>query len=168
MVVILVVVAVASAAAVWFVVGSDDDAPAVESDRSSTDEAARLRELVRQAGLEDPAEVELPDGDDGSAEWFESEGSVLVAFVEDTKVLWVDADVDCDSLGGTLDELGEPEDVIGASASVPGAVSQELFVDLYASTIRAMETCQDGRELGEFAWQWALADRRLDELGVQR
>lgn len=167
-VVIVVAVAVVAGVAVWFVAGSEDDAPAVEGNRRSDDEAARLSALVREAGLEDPAKVELPADDDASAGWFESDGALLVAFVEETKVLWVDPDVDCDSLGGTLDGLGEPEEVAGVSASVPDEVSRELFVDLYASTVRAMDACQDGRELGEFAWQWALADRRLDELGVQR
>jgi hypothetical protein len=165
--VIVVVAGAVSAGVAWFIVVADEESSAVDNGRSG-DDAARLQSLVRQAGLEDPGEVELPVAVGATAEWFESDGALLVEFVEQAKMLWADPEVECDALGGVLDESGGPGAVAGMSASVPDEVSRELFIDLYASTLRAMEACQVGQELGEFAWQWALADRRLDELGVQR
>lgn len=150
--------------------GNDGDESA--GDRASNADTARLQALVEAAELQDPARVELPPSSEESAEWFESDGEVAVAFVEATRPLWVDAGIDCDALGAALDELAEPEELMGISAEAPDEGSRELFIDLHAATVRALGACQqnevEDRVLGEFAWQWALADRRLDELGVQR
>ena len=148
---------------------SDPRSSSTVGDRAADDVVA----IAVGAGLEDPAAVELPPAADGDElrVWLEGEGAP-VALVVATEPLWRDGQGACDRVAVVLDEAGSPEAMLAAASAVPEEVTRELLVDLHAATVRLLASCEDSAtfasQVREFAWQWALAERRLDELGVER
>jgi hypothetical protein len=171
------VVALAAAAAVVAVVavaGCRDGEQGGGERGGADDEAVheRVTELAERSGHGDPSGVELPPVPDGAArDWLVGEGAPAAALVTHTRPLLVDDGAEaCPAVAGDLDRVGSPEAILTAAAGIPDEVTSELFVDLQAATGRALTACADAEAfdaaLADFAWQWALADRRLGDLGV--
>ena len=140
---------------------------------SSTSVAVDLAELATRSGNGDPTEVILPVAPDNAArEWLDGDGASAARLVSVTEPLWSVGASACAEVAAELDALGSPEELLAASSATPDPVTSELLIALHAATGRALTACLDedefARAVNDFAWQWALADRRLDELGVTR
>ncbi len=155
---------------------SSDEPVGNGSGSSSTSEAAQvadLNALVEESGFGDPDAVELPGPDDANpvVAWLEGEGSPAVALVIDSERLWSEGMAACEAVAEELD-ANTPEEVVAAASSTPDEVTSEILVGLHTATGAALGACADAATfeiaVAELAWQWALADRRLDELGVER
>ena len=141
---------------------------------SGDDEA--LAELVDASANGDPAAVELPAPDDESAvvAWLVGDGASAVGLLTSSDLLWQEGRRVCDDVAESLDDVGSPETMLAAASATPDPVTSDVLVGLYATVERVLGLCPDDSgssfdsALADFAWQWALADRRLDELGVER
>lgn len=128
--------------------------------------------LAVQAGFGDPDDVELPDvpDPDGTRTWLLGEGAAAARLVVETEELWQVGATSCAQVAANLDTLGSPEEVLAAAVDVPDPVTAELLMDLHAITGHLLGACPDEASfagvLPEFAWQWSLAERRLQGLGV--
>ena len=121
----------------------------------------------------DPADVDLPAPDDESETkaWLEGDGAAAVKLHEAVAPLVDGAPSECPGVAERLDDVAPPEEVLDAAGGIPDPVTGELFTGLHRAAIEALGTCRsDGFEAAQddLAWQWALVDRRLDELEVTR
>ena len=140
---------------------------------ATVDRSARLEELVADSGLEEPGEIEVPGPEGTDArDWLEGEGSSAVLLVAITEELWVMGEEECADTVDALDGVGTPEELLAAAAGTPDAPTQEILVNLHQSTGATLAACGDKERfddaVAELAWNWALADDRLEELGVTR
>lgn len=132
----------------------------------------QVADLAVQAGYGAPDDVELPGvtDPDGTRSWLIGEGAAAAKLVVETEELWQVGATSCVHVAADLDTLGSPEEVLAAAVDVPDPVTAELLTDLHAITGHLLAACADKASfagvLPEFAWQWSLADRRLQELGV--
>lgn len=128
--------------------------------------------LAVQAGYGPPDDVELPDvtDPDVTRSWLMGEGAAATRLVVETEELWQVGVTSCGQVAADLDTLGSPEEVLAAAVDIPDPVTAELLTDLHAITGHLLAACTDeasfARVLPEFAWQWSLAERRLQELGA--
>ena len=63
-----------------------------------------------------------------------------------------------------------PDAILAAAEGVPDAATNDILEGLVFASIRLIGECNDGavtdQRVGDFAWQRALAVRRLTEIGV--
>lgn len=157
------------------ITGSDDEeSPTTTSSTSTTVLAtANLADLVKASGFGDPATIELPPiADDSTLTWLEGDGAAAVALVTATARLWAEGTSACEAVAEALDAIGTPEDIAGAAAETPDGPTQEIFLGLHTATGSALSACEDPvvfeAARAELGWQWALAERRLTEIGIRR
>lgn len=133
----------------------------------------RLTERAAAAGLGDVSAVSMPPVTDTgeTVNWLRGAGTSAVAMVDASDDLWRDGSSACNAVAGQLETAGTPSQVQAAAAGVPDEATREVLVDLQASIASALRACNDPAgfdpAVSQFAWQWALADRRLHELGVR-
>ncbi len=120
------------------------------------------------AGLADPQAEEFPEVDvSGTVEWLAGSGAAAVGLVTATAELWTDSDPDCVAVASQLDRLGTPEEIRRAVLATPDPVTAEVLLGLHAEVLASLSVCGRNDLLrAEGAWQWAVAHRRLVELGV--
>lgn len=155
--------------------GGSDDQPRVNPSRTPTTVRAGvdLTDLIDASGFGDPSAVEIPPVADGSTlVWLEGDGQAAVGLVTETTRLWADGAPSCDEVADALDALGTPEDIAGAAAQTPDGPTQEILLGLHAVAGSALRSCDDPAAFDaarpQLGWQWALADRRLTEIGIER
>ncbi|HMS12397.1 MAG TPA: hypothetical protein PKD80_04800 [Microthrixaceae bacterium] len=141
------------------------------ADTTAADE--RLQELVAASDLGDPAVVEVPAPTSGDAtQWLNGEGGTATQLVAISRDLWLRGAPACPDVAEELDALATPEEVLAAAAGTPDEPSRDVLVNLHRAVSQALAACADVGELDamlpSLAWQWALADDRLDALGVDR
>lgn len=120
----------------------------------------------------DPAEVELPVVETSETlVWLEGDGATAARMVQVSEPLLSAGSASCDAVAGGLDDLGSPAEVLGAAAETPDPVTSEILVSLHRLLGEVLGSCDDEAAFGDaaadFSWQWALAARRLEEIGVQ-
>lgn len=127
------------------------------------------------SAIGDVAAVELPPVDNiaGTRAWLTGEGAPATALVTATNGLWRTGATACTEVTGRLAAAGSPQAVLDAALATPDLGTAELLVDLHAALADLLRTCDaadDGDEFADrqsaFAWQWALAQRRLEEVGI--
>lgn len=129
--------------------------------------------LVEATGFGDPAEVEVPAAIDPAAvvAWLEGDGHAAVTLLSESEPLWRQGAGACDQVARDLDAY-TPAEVQAAAVGVADQPTSDILSGLVTATATALTTCGDPEEFevvrAELAWQWLLADRRLDELGVIR
>lgn len=178
----LVVAAVAVGAGLLVAVRADDGEKADGPDTTSTEQAAGpseelpidadLDELVAASGLGDPATIEIPAPDGETRAWLEQEGAAAVELVTATEALWATGAAACEPVAEALDAAGDPGAIAGAAAGSPDHPTQDILLGLQTATEVALGACAAPEAFetarAELAWQWALADRRLAEIGIER
>ena len=147
----------------------EQEPPAPES---ASDVDARLQGLIDISGLPDPFSSPLPPVADGSSrDWLSNDGGAAVDVVAVARSLWVGGASECARVGSDLDALGDVEEFIGVAARTPDEPTGEMLVNLRQVTAAAVRDCADPVAfeplVAEVAWYWAVADRRLRELGVE-
>ena len=139
--------------------------------QGATQEAS-LAELVLAAGLGDPMTISIPAPGGDAKAWLEGDGAPAAELVETTQILWRSGAGECESVVVALDGLGTPDAVAAATAGTPDGPTQEILLGLQTATESALRACGDPGAFesarAELAWQWAIADRRLNEIGVDR
>ncbi len=145
----------------------------VTTERTANDSPdPQLAKLVEASGHPDPSDISLPDGDDATKAWLNGDGAPVVAILAASQPLWKEGRTACASVAKSLDDVGTPTDVMSAASATPEAATRDILVELHATLGRLLATCNDEQAfaaaLADFAWQWALADRRLTDLGVER
>jgi hypothetical protein len=152
--------------------GSDGDEGSARTATHDRPRDQRAVELAQQSGYGDPAEVDLPKVSSDARKWLDGDGTPAVALVRATDGLWRDGAGACPSTEEELQRAGTPEQVKAAAAATPDEATSEILVDLHATVVAVLRACEDGPSfsaaLPALAWQWLLADRRLDEIGVAR
>lgn len=133
---------------------------------------ADLIVVATSSGLSDPSGIEAPEPTDVAATvaWLNGEGRDAVAVVTVTDGWWRDHRGRCDSTIQRLEAIGTPEQVQEAAAGVDDDVTAEMLLGLITLVSLAADACggSDPEAVAEFAWQWSMAARRLDTLGVPR
>lgn len=149
--------------------------PSTESEgrHDDVDRTERLETLLARTGWDDPDAGEIPAADDDETKaWLEGEGSGAVGLVVESEVLWSTGIESCEATADSLESIGSPEELLAAAAGTPDGPTSDILVNLYSSTAQTLAECNDPAvfedAVAEFAWHWAVADRRLDELGVAR
>lgn len=137
------------------------------------DRTERLDALLAQTGWDDPNAGEIPAAEnEETRSWLDGEGSGAVGLVDQSEDLWLTGIDSCETVPEALETIGSPEELLAAAAGTPDGPTSDILVNLYSSTIQTLGTCSDAAAfegaVAEFAWHWAVADRRLDELGVTR
>lgn len=177
------VVAIAAAAVLVVTMRYGDSEEAADDRRPTTERrpavttaepspSASLTDLVGASGLGDPAIVEIPAPEGDSKAWLTGEGAAAVEIVSAAQPLWERGSEACEPATVALDAIGTPEAVTAAAAGTPDGPTREILLGLEIAVETALRACgepgsfEDAR--AELAWQWALADRRLDEVGVDR
>ena len=156
---------------------SDSLAGPEREDRVGADEGGSLAEqaldvgvVARGAGLGDPWEEEFPELDvTGTIAWLTGAGAAAVGLVVETAELWTAEEPDCAAVAGRLDRLGSPGELLEAAVKTPDPVTAEVLLGLRAAVLSSLAACDvDDSRHAMNAWQWAVAHRRLVELGVIR
>ena len=155
---------------------SDDKADAESSERETTttvDRSARLEELIEVSGLEDPAVIKVPPAGDGeTVNWLNGEGAAAVGLVTASEDLWAEGEPACESTAEALEAVGTPEQILVAAAGTPDEPTREILVNLHRFTGDTLTACADAEAfepaVAQLAWHWAIADQRLEQLGVNR
>ena len=131
-----------------------------------------LAALVKAADHGDPSEISLPEGDAATVAWLTGDGSPAVGLIGASEQLWKEGASACAAAAGQLDAVGTPAELLAAASGTPELATRDILVELHAALGRLLATCDDAQAFvtaqADFAWQWALADRRLTELGVVR
>lgn len=153
--------------------GPADDPVDTEDVRADVDRSERLQALLERTDWDDPDEGEIPVVDnDETRSWLEGEGSGVVAMVDGSEDLWSTGVAGCEATADVLDAIGTPEELLAAAAGTPDGPTSDILVNLYSSTIQTLAACAEPDDFEEavapFAWHWAVADRRLEDLGVNR
>lgn len=148
---------------------SAEDTPA-----STTSAGARSVDpavLAVAAGLGDPGDVDVPvPADDRTRVWLTGEGDAAAQMIPNTELLWAQGAGACAAVADALDEAGSPEDILAAAGGTPHEPTRELLVSLHTLIGSTLGSCADAgafeEEVAVFAWQWAVTERHLREIGV--
>ncbi|MFT3852180.1 MAG: hypothetical protein QM733_05505 [Ilumatobacteraceae bacterium] len=132
----------------------------------------RVVELAVASGNGNPADAAIPPPATADAtRWLRGEGHAAAAIVPASEPLWQEGASSCPAVAAALDGIGSPGVVVAAAADVPDAATGEVLVSLHGMIGSLLGTCADPaayeQALPAFAWQWQLANRRLQELGVR-
>lgn len=129
-------------------------------------------ELIEASGFGDPAAIEIPDADnDAVAAYLAGDGAPLLTLRADIAPLLVNGSPtveDCETLASELANGPSPEDLMTAATGVPDEPTRDLLTTLVAATPRALAACGDAdlAPRAELAWQVAVLDRRLADIGA--
>ena len=125
------------------------------------------------AGFGDPDEVELPPVEDRTATtaWLTGEGAAAVGLFTQAAQLWASDEPDCIAIAESLDQLGTPTEVRAAVLSTPDPVTRDLLLSVDVGVVDLLASCDPAQPAldlrsSEHAWQWTIANRRLEDLGV--
>lgn len=143
------------------------------SPTTATTTTAAGEDLIAASGFGDPGAVDIPDPVDPAAtvDYLNGPGATLLTFREQIQPLLDNQDptrADCTALADELENGPSPEDLLGAATETPDEPTRDLLTTLVTATPRALASCgtDDLAPRAELAWQVAVLDRRLAELGI--
>lgn len=119
-----------------------------------------------------PGDVLLPEPAEPAATesvtYLTSDGSVLVDFLSTTEGSWDSLNQDnCDATKAGLEALAPPDQLAELASQIPDEPSRDVMTNLVSFTVRHVASCgADRSAASEVAWNWAVAYRRLSDLGV--
>ena len=119
-----------------------------------------------------PGGVLLPQpADPAAAEsvtYLASDGRVLVDFLSTAEGSWDSLNQgNCDATRAALEALAPPDELAVLAGDIPDEPSRDVMTNLVSFSVRHVASCGDDRSAAaEMAWNWAVAYRRLLELGV--
>lgn len=129
--------------------------------------------MVERAGHGDPETIDLPapaDSGDITAYFATASGETFLAFLDATEALWLEGGEGCRDTLEAMAAVESPDAILAAAEGVPDAATNDILEGLVFASIRLIGECNDGavtdQRVGDFAWQRALAVRRLTEIGV--
>ena len=124
------------------------------------DEAAAIAAYALEAGFGDPLAVDIPPPEDAAA-------VAAVGLVTETAPLFIDNDTDCVAVAQRLERLGSPRELLQAVQGIPDEATSQTLAALHSSILIALSACGQGTvAAAEHAWQWAVAHKRLRDVGV--
>lgn len=150
----------------------DDGSPNAAVTLASVEPADPMMiDLAVGSGYGDPSVVSIPvPQTDAAASWLEGPGGAAVAMVDASRALWESGFLSCVAVADELDGIGRPEIIAQAAAATPDPATSEILVNLHGAVGHLLGACNEPTsfqaQVGAFAWQWGIADRRLQELGV--
>ncbi len=98
--------------------------------------------------------------------WLTGDGAAAVEIVVLSAPLWND-DPDCVAIAASLRSAATPAEARTAALGTPDELTAEILAAAIATVIRALTACDPAAdEHAQGAWHWALAYRRLAEIGV--
>jgi hypothetical protein len=129
--------------------------------------------MIERAGHGDPETVDLPaleESDDVTGYFATDSGETFLRFLEATEALWMEGGEGCDATLEAVASVEAPDAVLAAAEGVPDDATGDILEGLVSASIRLIGECNAGavsdQRVGDFAWQRALAMRRLTEIGV--
>ena len=122
----------------------------------------------------DPRDIVMPKAPNGVVPelraFFEAEGAPLVGLMSVSEQLWRDAPLgeeQCGSVAEGLTAIGSPNDLRALATAIEDDVTQDVLSAVVGTSGRALVDCgADVVAVGDLAWQWTVALRRLNYLGV--
>ena len=153
-----------------------DDAPEPETEPPPADEpaapldaAAAITAYALEAGFGDPLAVDIPPPADAAAvaAWLAGDGAAAVGLITETAPLFTDSEPDCVAVAQRLERLGSPQELLEAVQGTPDEPTSQMLSALHSSILITLSECAQGTPAGaEHAWQWAVAHKRLGEVGA--
>lgn len=129
--------------------------------------------MIERAGHGDPETVDLPaleEPDDVTGYFATDSGETFLAFLDATEALWLEGGDGCDDTLEAMAAVESPDAILAAAEGVPDAATNDILEGLVFASVRLIGECNGGavtdQRVGDFAWQRALAIRRLTEIGV--
>lgn len=95
-------------------------------------------------------------------------GAPLLQFMEAMEDSWMNLDgQSCEALAARLEEILPPPELVVLADQVPDDPARDTLANLVSFTVRHVAECGgDSSIASEVAWHWAVAARRLAQLGV--
>lgn len=153
--------------------GSSAARPASTGSTTTSAQAAPVDDdLVAASGFGDPGDVEVPPvaEPDAVVSYLTGEAAPLLEFRSAVQPLISEEPVTaagCADLAADLDEGPKPEMLLAMATETPDGPTGDLLAALVSGTPAALQTCDgDGAARAELAWQAAVLDARLHDLGL--
>ncbi len=119
-------------------------------------------------------ELILPDVDLGESvstnAYLTGDGAALIEFLVAVEGVWNEMPLDdaaCTRVRQQLEAIASPLDLVNLAQELSDPPASEVLTSLVTMTSLVMSDCgTDPTDIPEIAWHWAVAYRRLAELGV--
>ena len=145
------------------------DPPPADESAASLDAAAAIAVYALEAGFGDPLAVDIPPPADAAAvaAWLAGDGAAAVGLITETAPLFTDSEPDCVAVAQRLERLGSPLELLKAVQGTPDEPTSQTLSALHSSILTTLSECAQGTPASaEHAWQWAVAHKRLGEVGA--